>query len=70
MAARIEDQENLSSLIQLGRVTNQKKRVGMLLTLGSKAGLESAYDVPFLIGAKMDNGEEHFLCPIVGWIKV
>ena len=70
MAARIEDQENFSSLIQFGRVINQKKRVGMLLTLGSNVRLETAYNVPFLIGAKMDGKEEHFFCPTVGRIKV
>ena len=40
MAARVDDGKTLSNLIQFGRVTNQKRRVGMLLTLGANVRLE------------------------------
>ena len=69
MAARVEDSKTFLSLIQFGRMTNQKRRVGMLLTLGANFGLDGTEDVPFIIGAKLDGGEEEFLCPIVGSLK-
>ena len=68
MADGVDDQKALVNLIQFGRVTNQKRRVGMLLTLGANFGLGGA-EVPFIIGAKLDGGEEEFLCPIVGSLK-
>lgn len=70
MAAHVDDRKTFSNLIQFGRGTNQKRRVGMLLTLGANVGLETAEEVPFIIGAKLDNGEEQFRCPIVGKLKV
>ena len=70
VAARINDRENLSSLLQFGRITNQKRRVGMLLELGANVGLEVAAPVPFIIGARLNGREEQFLCPSVGKLKV
>ena len=70
VAARINDRANLSSLLQFGRITNQKRRVGMLLELGANVGLEAAAKVPFIIGARLDGGAEQFLCPTVGKLKV
>ena len=35
IAARVDDGKTFSNLIKFGRVTHQKRRVGMLLTLGS-----------------------------------
>ena len=70
VAARVNDRETLSSLLQFGRITNQKRRVGMLLELGANVGLKVGAKVPFIIGARMLSGEEQFLCPTVGKLKV
>ena len=42
----------------------------MLLELGANVSLEVAAKVPFIIGARLDGGEEQFLCPTVGKLKV
>ena len=70
MVARVNDRKTLSSILQFGRITNQKRRVGMMLELGANVGLEVAAKVPFIIGARLDIGEDQFLCPTVGKLKV
>ena len=42
----------------------------MLLELGANVGLEVVAQVPFIIGARLNGGEEQFLCPTVGKLKV
>ena len=70
IAARVENREALANLLQFGQRTNQKRRVGMLLELGTSVGLETDGNVSFLIGARLDDGGKQFLCPTVGKLKV
>lgn len=64
--AQAHDNKTLSDLIQFGWSAVQHKRVGMMLKLGSNITLDKAKNttkLPFLIGAKVDNGKEQFICP-------
>ena len=71
IAAHVENREALANLLQFGRKTNQKRRVGMLLELGGNVGLETVGNIPFVMGARWDDdGGEKFLCPTVGKLKV
>ena len=70
----VQSQENLVNLLKLGYETFQKKRLALVLKIGTNTSLGIARDLnnlpfpnlPFLVAAVLSNGEEQFLCPVVG----
>ena len=58
--------------LPLGWKIVHKKRLALVLKLGPGIGLDMAANtekLPFLIAADMENGQEHFLCPGVNFVK-
>ena len=60
-------------IMYLGKQTVQKKRLALVLKLlSSNTSLTFRYiantmnNLPFLVAAVLSNGEEQFLCPVVG----
>ena len=74
VVAQVDDVGTLSHLIKFGfRVTENRKRMAMILNLGSNLSLESANfenkTLPFVIAARLDNMSEQILCPALGSYK-
>ena len=69
LLAKAKDNATLTAIIKFGWTAIQHKRVGMMLSLGSNMTLDKATNttnLPFLIAAQLESGEEQFLCPTVG----
>ena len=61
--------KSLLALVEFGRRAIQHKRIALVLKLGSGVTLkdiENTHKLPFLITAELENGEEQFLCPVIG----
>ena len=59
----------LTDIIEFGWAAVHHKRLGMALKLASNLTLDMATNttsLPFIIGAKLEGGEEQFLCPYLG----
>ena len=69
LLAQAENNGTLTAIIEFGWTAIQHKRVGMMLSLGSNVTLDkvtNTTNLPFLIAAQLESGEEQFLCPTVG----
>ena len=68
----IDSRKSLSAIIELGwRVIRQHKRIALVLSMENGVTLEMVTDkerenMPFLIAARLESGDEQFLCPVVG----
>ena len=74
VVAQVDDAGTLSHLIKFGlRVIENRKRMAMILNLGSNLSLEEANfenkTLPFVIAAGLDNTSEQILCPALGSYK-
>ena len=68
----VNSNQSLASLIKLGRETVQRKRLALVLKMGSGISLDMAANtekLPFLVAAELENGQEQFLCPALGESK-
>ena len=64
----VKRREDLEALVEFGKRVIMKKRLALVLRLGSDIGLDAVNRtrLPVLIAAVLNNGEEQFLCPVVG----
>ena len=65
----VNSNHSLSALIKFGWTMVQHKRVALVTKMGSGLTLDMAANttkLPFLVGAKLEDGREQFLCPVVG----
>ena len=63
---------SLSALLDFGRVAINHVRLALVIKIGSGFNLEMARNssnLPFLVAVESDNGQEQFLCPVVGEVK-
>ena len=68
----VNSNQSLASLIKLGWETIQRKRLALVLKMGSGVSLDMAGNtekLPFLVAAEQENGQEQFLCPVLGETK-
>ena len=68
----INSNQSLASLIKLGWETVQRKRLALVLKMGPGISLDMAGNtekLPFLIAAELEDGQEQFLCPVLGETK-
>ena len=69
VAYQVSSEESLSDLIQFGQTAINLKRIAFELKLGPNITLDlvmNSTTLPILVAAQLDQGEEQFLCPIVG----
>ena len=65
----VSNEEDLSTLIEFGLKTLKHLRLAFVITMNSSINLEVATKTkkfPILFAVKLNNGEEKFLCPVVG----
>ena len=65
----VNGNQSLASLIKLGWENIQRKRIALVLKMGSGITLDMEADtekLPFVVAAQLENGKEQFLCPVVG----
>ena len=68
-AYHIESRESLSAIIKFGWKVIQHKRIALILSMGNGATQGITTDtekLPFLIAAKLQGGQNQFICPIIG----
>ena len=68
----VSSRASLSALFEFGRKAINHVRLAIVMTTRSGITLEMANDtsnLPYLVGAQLDNGKEQFLCPVVGEVK-
>ena len=64
--------QSLASLIKLGWENLERKRIALVLKMGSGISLDMAADtkkLPFVVAAQLESGQEQFLCPVLGETK-
>ena len=69
ISGHVNNNQTLSDLIKFGWSVVQHKRLALLLKLGKGMTLEMATNttkLPFLVAARMMDGNEQFLCPVIG----
>ena len=66
----VRDEEDLTTLMEIGRSAINHKRLALVLKISSGLSLAmpnwSNTSLPFMIAAALDNGKEQFLCPVLG----
>ena len=68
----VSSRETLSALFEFGWKAINHVRLAMVVTMRSGITLEMANytsNLPYLVAAKLDNGKEQFLCPVVGEVR-
>ena len=68
----VSSRATLSALFEFGWKAINHVRLAMVVTMRSGITLEMANytsNLPFMVGAQLDDGKEQFLCPIVGEFK-
>ena len=66
---KVNSIKSLLALVGFGRRAIQHKRITLVVKLGmgvTLSDIENTHKVPFLIAAELENGEEQFLCPVIG----
>ena len=65
---KVDSIKSLLALVEFGRRAIQHKRIALVVKLGSVtlSDIENMHTLPFLIAAELENGEEQFLCPVIG----
>ena len=69
VAYQVSSEEGLSDLIQFGQTAINFKRIAFELRLDRNITLDlvmNSTTLPILVAAQLDQGEEQFLCPVVG----
>ena len=69
ISAHVKTNQSLSDLIKFGWSVVQHKRLALVLKLSPGFTLEMATNttkLPFLVAARMEEGKEQFLCPVIG----
>ena len=66
---KVNSIKSLLAPVKFGRRAIQHKRIALVVKLGPGVTLndiKNTHKLPFLIAAELDNGEEQFLCPVIG----
>ena len=69
---RVDSNQSLASLINLGWQNIRRKRLALVLKMGSGISTDMARNtekLPFVVATQLENGQEQFLCPVVGKIR-
>lgn len=69
----VKSADDLSNLIEFGWKTVQHVRLALVITMDSGINLEIAKNstnLPFLVAVQFADGEEKFICPVVGKNKL
>ena len=64
--------QNLASIIEFGWKAIQYKRIALILKMGSGLTLDHSINttkLPFPVAAEVENGEEQFICPLIGKVE-
>ena len=65
----VNSENDLSSIIEFGRQMISHVRLGLVLSADHSIDLVKATNytnLPFLVSVHLDNGEEKFICPVLG----
>ena len=68
----VSSRATLSALFEFGWKAINHVRLAMVVTMQSGITLEMAnntLNLPYLVAAKLDDGKEQFLCPVVGEVR-
>ena len=68
----VSSRATLSALFEFGWKAINHVRLAMVITMRSGITLEMANNtsnLPYLVAAKLDDGKEQFLCPVVGEVR-
>ena len=68
----IDTPKNLASIMEFGWKVIQYKRIALILKMGSGLTLDhniNTTKLPFPVAAEVENGEEQFICPIIGKVE-
>ena len=69
ISAHIKSNQSLSELIKFGWSVIQHKRLALVLKIERGMTLNMATNtskMPFLVAATLEDGDEQFLCPVIG----
>ena len=67
----VNSNQSISALLEFGWTAIRRVRLALVLHMGPGLTLDmapnsSTYKLPFLVAAKLEDGKEEFLCPVVG----